>query len=82
MAGPFHLSPNEVQLGIPTWAFGRTTLVTVDSQGDGFFEMRAGGSPAETTSITAGQNHFNRDFGGVLLAVKNLTNADIVVHTE
>ncbi|GEM_PF-1795058 len=82
MAGPYHLSPNEVQFDIPTWGFGKTTTVHADCAVAGFIEMRAGGSPAESTSVNAGQNHFTRDFGGVLLAVKNLTNGAMTVTTE
>jgi hypothetical protein len=82
MAGPFRLAPNEVQSQIPTWALGKETLVIVDCAVDGFFEMRAGGSPPEMTSVKTNRNEFRRNFGGVLLAVKNLTNADITVTTE
>ncbi|MFZ4662933.1 MAG: hypothetical protein ACOYNY_38355 [Caldilineaceae bacterium] len=82
MAGPYNLSPNQVQLEIPTWGFGRSTTVHADCSADGFIEMRAGGSPAESTSVKAGSNHFTRDFGGVLLAVKNLTNGSMRVKTE
>lgn len=81
MAGPFRLAPNEVQSQIPTWALGKETVVNVDCAVDGLFEMTAGGSPSETTSVKAGSNEFSRNFGGVLLAVKNLTNGDITVTT-
>ena len=82
MAGPYKLSPNQVQSNIPTWALGRTTTVHANCTADGYLEMRAGGSPAESTSVHVGQNHFTRDFGGVHLAVKNLTNAEMTVTTE
>jgi hypothetical protein len=55
MAGPFRLAPDEVQGGIPTWAFGKETKVIVDCNVDGNFEMRAGGSPSETTSVRTGR---------------------------
>lgn len=82
MAGPFRLAPQEVQGGIPTWALGRQTKVIVDCEAEGNFEMTAGGSPTEVNKLVLGRNQFERSFGGVLLAVKNLTTRDITVTTE
>ncbi|MEA5497715.1 hypothetical protein VB834_03370 [Limnoraphis robusta Tam1] len=82
MAGPFRLAPEEVQDGIPTWGGGRQTKVIVDAQADGNFEMTAGGSGTEVNVLRPGRNEFQRSFGGVLLAVKNLTLEDITVRTQ
>lgn len=82
MAGPFRLAPQEVQGGIPTWAFGRQTKVNVDALVEGNFEMTSGGSATEVNVLKVGRNAFERSFGGVLLSVKNLTTRDITVTTE
>ncbi|MCU0535556.1 MAG: hypothetical protein MUD14_16825 [Hydrococcus sp. Prado102] len=82
MAGPFRLAPQEVQYNIPTWHWPHNTTVIVDAAVNGSVEMKAGGSPPETTSINPGNNQFSRSFGGVLLAVKNLSPADITVSTH
>lgn len=82
MAGPFRVAPQEVQAHIPTWAFGRQTKVIVDCRADGNFEMTAGGSATEVNALRVGRNQFERSFGGVELAVKNLTLEDITVTTE
>lgn len=82
MAGPFRLAPQEVQGQIPTFAFGRQTKVVVDALVEGNFEMTAGGSATEVNALRVGRNEFERAFGGVLLAVKNLTTRDITVTTE
>jgi hypothetical protein len=82
MAGPYRLAPQQVLGHIPTWAFGRQTKVIVDCQADGDFEMTAGGSATEVNVLRVGRNEFARSFGGVELAVKNLTLEDITVTTE
>jgi hypothetical protein len=81
MAGPYRLGPTQEQDGIPTWAWPRNTVVSVDCTAGGFIEMTAGGSPGETDSVNPGHNEFSRGFGGVLLAVKNLTSDYITVTT-
>jgi hypothetical protein len=82
MAGPYKIAPNAVAYEIPTWGFGRDTVVEVDATARGFVEMTAGGSPPESTSVAIGPNSFNRNFGGVFLAVKNLTPGEITVTTR
>lgn len=83
MAGPYRLAPQEVQGNIPTWGAGKQTKVHVDTTVDGGnFEMTAGGSASEVNELQLGRNTFERSFGGVYLAVKNLTQRDITVTTE
>lgn len=82
MAGPYRLAPQEVQGGIPTWPSPRRTKVKVEALVKGNFEMTAGGAPTETNVIEEGPNNFERDFGGVYLSVKNLTDRDVTVTTE
>lgn len=81
-AGPFRIAPQEVQPSIPTWGFGRHTKVIVHCRADGNFEMTAGGAPTEVNYCRQGRNEFERNFGGVYLAIKNLTVEDITVYTE
>lgn len=82
MAGPFRLAPNEEYYQIPTWGLGKETLVIVDCEVEGFVEMTAGYYSSEMACVQAIRNEFRRDFGGVLLAVRNLTLADITVITK
>lgn len=81
-AGPFRLAPHETKYGIPTWAFGRHTKIVVHCEADGRFEMTAGGSSTEINYCRLGRNEYERNFGGVYLAIKNLTERDITVFTE
>jgi len=81
-AGPFRLAPQETKYGIPTWGWGRHTKVVVHCEADGRFEMTAGGSATEVNYCRQGRNEYERNFGGVHLAVKNLTPEDITVYTE
>ena len=82
MAGPFRVAPQEIKSGIPTWHGGRQTKVIVDCQADGNCDMTAGGSSTEVNVLRVGRNEFQRSFGGVQLAIKNLTLEDITVTTE
>lgn len=81
MAGPFRLAPEEVQGGIPTNLF-TSTVVAVECSSAGLFEMTAGGSATEVSQVRQGRTEFGRQFGGVLLAVKNRTPGDMTVTTQ
>jgi hypothetical protein len=82
MAGPYKLAPNAIQYEIPTMGFGDITVVEVDANVAGVVEMTAGASPSERDTVVRGRNSFNRNFGGVLLAIKNLTPGEITVTTR
>jgi hypothetical protein len=74
MAGPYILNPGDTQFNIPTKSVFENTTVKVENSTpfDGGFSMTAGGSPTEfnpapplrVTTVV-------RNFGGVLLAIKN-----------
>ena len=81
MAGPFTLSPNQIQFQIPTNLF-TSTKVIVTSPANGAIEMTAGGSASESSAFHAGVTEFSRNFGGVLLAVKNQGSQTIQVETK
>jgi hypothetical protein len=82
MAGPFSLAPGETQTQIPTFILGKITHVVVNCQVAGNIELHAGGSLAETDQCNAGNNEFDRNFGGVFLAVKNDTSGTVTVSTH
>lgn len=81
-AGPYRLAPQETTYGIPTWGFGRHTKIIVHCKADGRFEMTAGGAATEVNTCRPGRNEYERNFGGVHLAIKNMTSEDITVYTE
>jgi hypothetical protein len=82
MAGPFSLAPGETQTQIPTFILGKKTAVVVNCSVAGNIELHAGGSLSETDSCKVGSNEFDRNFGGVFLAVKNDTSGNITVSTH
>jgi hypothetical protein len=81
-AGPFRIAPQETKYGIPTWGAGRHTKIIVHCKADGRFDMTAGGSATEVNTCRPGRNEYERNFGGVYLAIKNMTAEDITVYTE
>jgi hypothetical protein len=67
------------------WGFGGRTKVIVDNKSPwvGRISMTAGGSPAEYNDVERGEVIFERNFGGVLLTVKNESQrAPLEVKTE
>jgi hypothetical protein len=44
--------------------------------------MTAGGAATEVNTCRPGRNEYERNFGGVHLAIKNMTSEDITVYTE
>jgi hypothetical protein len=82
LAGPFSLAPGETQTQIPTFILGKKTHVVVNCTVAGNIELHAGGSLAETDQCNVGNNEFDRNFGGVFLAVKNDTSGNLTVTTH
>ena len=85
MAGPYYLDPGQSQGNIPTWGFGGNTKVIVYNKSPwvGKISMTAGGSPTEYDDIEPGEVTLERNFGGVLLTVKNESEkAPLEIKTE
>ena len=87
MAGPWTLQPGQTQVGIPTWGFGRHTKVKITNTTaqPGQFSITAGAAPTESLPAPALREvSLERNFGGVLLTVKNegQNNTILKVETE
>jgi hypothetical protein len=84
MAGPYELDPGQTQYGIlthPVWQNTRV-IVTNNSNKAGKISMTAGASATEHDDVHPGVTNFDRNFGGVLLAVKNEGDVHLTVSTQ
>ena len=73
MAGPYTLKLGELCV-FPTWGFGRHTKVKITNTTaqPGQFSITAGAAPTESLPAPALREvSLERNFGGVLLTVKN-----------
>ena len=87
MAVPFYLKRGETQHNIPTWGVGRHTKVKITNTTaqPGQFSITAGAAPTESLPAPALREvSLERNFGGVLLTVKNegQNNTILKVETE
>jgi hypothetical protein len=83
MAGPFRLDPGQTQFNTPTHPNRSSTRVIVTSPSDdrGRISMTASGSSTKFDDLQPGKADFDRDLGGVLLAVKNEGKVSLTIET-